>query len=93
MMEVCIVSLTCIAAYLDPNLRFNDQIQSEFFHGDKIYDEELITLARESFVEAGLKLTEGHYSYFALPNYESPAEIQIMHDLGAATVGASTLPE
>jgi purine nucleoside phosphorylase len=28
-----------------------------------------------------------------LPNYESKADIQIMHDNGSATVGASTVPE
>jgi len=53
----------------------------------------MIDLTRESFIEAGLRLTEGFYCYFALPNFESPSEIQNMHDLGAATVGASTLPE
>lgn len=53
----------------------------------------MIDLTREAFKEAGLKLTEGHYCYFALPNFETPAEIQMMHDMGAATVGASTLPE
>lgn len=58
-----------------------------------LQDEEMINLTRQSFIEAGVKLTEGPYCYFALPNYESPAEIQIMHGLGSATVGASTLPE
>ena len=53
----------------------------------------MVDLTREAFLETGVKLTEGPYCYFALPNYESPAEIQIMHGLGAATVGASTLPE
>ncbi len=53
----------------------------------------MVDLAREAIKEAQIKLTEGPYCYFALPNYEAPAEIQIMHDLGAATVGASTLPE
>jgi purine-nucleoside phosphorylase len=59
----------------------------------QIYDKQMVDLTREAFVESGVKLTEGPYCYFALPNYESPAEIQIMHGLGAATVGASTLPE
>jgi len=58
-----------------------------------LYDKEMVDIARQAIIEAGVKLTEGPYCYFALPNYESPAEIQIMHDLGAATVGASTLPE
>lgn len=79
--------------YLDQGFRYNQEIPHEIFSSSSIYDEEMIELTRQSFVEAGLKLTEGHYCYFALPNYESPSEIQIMHDLGAATVGASTLPE
>ena len=58
-----------------------------------LYDQEMVDIARQAILDAGVKLTEGPYCYFALPNYESPAEIQIMHDLGAATVGASTLPE
>ena len=53
----------------------------------------MVDITREAIKEAGIKLTEGPYCYFALPNYESPAEIQIMHELGSATVGASTLPE
>lgn len=40
-----------------------------------LYDKEMIDLTREAFIEAGVKLTEGPYCYFALPNYESPAEI------------------
>ncbi|TNV83810.1 hypothetical protein FGO68_gene11754 [Halteria grandinella] len=60
---------------------------------NEIQDHELINLTRQSFLDTGVKLTEGPYCYFALPNYESPAEIQIMHGLGSATVGASTLPE
>lgn len=58
-----------------------------------LIDKEMVDITREAFIEAGVKLTEGPYCYFALPNYESPAEIQIMHGLGSATVGASTLPE
>ncbi|CDW84928.1 purine nucleoside phosphorylase [Stylonychia lemnae] len=82
-----------IISYLDNLLRHNKDISSDIFSSSQIYDQEMINLTREAFTEAGLKLTEGHYCYFALPNYESPSEIQIMHDLGAATVGASTLPE
>lgn len=40
-----------------------------------MYDKEMIELTREAFKDAGVKLTEGAYCYFALPNYESPAEI------------------
>lgn len=53
----------------------------------------MITIAREVFKETGLKLFEGPYCYFAAPNYESLAEIQMMKELGAITAGASTIPE
>jgi len=35
----------------------------------------MINLTREAFIEAGLRLTEGHYCYYALPNFESPSDI------------------
>ena len=76
-------------AALDTQL-FNSQ---GVLSASALYDKQMIDLTREAFIEAGVKLTEGPYCYFALPNYESPAEIQVMHGLGAATVGASTLPE
>ena len=53
----------------------------------------MVELARKTFKEVGLPVVEGYYSYYALPNYESKGDIQIMHDLGSATVGASTVPE
>jgi purine-nucleoside phosphorylase len=53
----------------------------------------MIELTREAFIETGVSLHEGPYCYFSAPNYETPAEIQIMYSLGATTVGASTLPE
>ena len=40
-----------------------------------LYDKEMVGIARQAIVEACVKLTEGPYCYFALPNYESPAEI------------------
>jgi purine nucleoside phosphorylase len=84
----CIIAL--IVVTLDDQL-FNQS--GTIFSTSNLYDREMIDLTREAFIEAGLKLTEGPYCYFASPNYESPADIQIMYDLGAATVGASTLPE
>lgn len=53
----------------------------------------MLVIAREAMKEAGLPLHEGPYCYYALPNYESCADIQTMYDLGACTVGASTVPE
>ena len=78
---------------LDSRFRLNPDIKEGHFSMSDIYDQEMIQIARDTFLKVGIPLVEGHYCYFALPNYESPAEIQVMHGMGAATVGASTLPE
>lgn len=82
-----------LAVVFDQKFHFNKDGRKNLNSYSELHDQEMINLAREVFVETGLKLTEGPYCYYALPNYESPADIQIMHDLGAASVGASTLPE
>ena len=78
---------------MDELLKFNPASRGVLPSTSDIEDPEMIAIAREVFKETGLKLTEGPYCYYMLPNFESPADIQIMHDMGAATVGASTLPE
>lgn len=61
--------------YLDQSFRTNKDIPSEIFSSSSMYDAEMVELTRQSFLEAGLKLTEGHYCYYALPNFESPSDI------------------
>lgn len=53
----------------------------------------MLEIARKAFTEVNLPVVEGPYAYYALPNFESKADIQIQHDHGSATVGASTVPE
>lgn len=55
----------------DSILKFNKAVQGKLNSTSDIYDKELIDIARETFKETGLKLTEGFYCYYALPNYES----------------------
>lgn len=77
-MEVSILSIvyhTFIVSYLDQSFRHNKDIKEKLFSSSSIYDQEMVDLTRQSFIDAGLKLTEGHYCYFALPNFESPSEI------------------
>lgn len=62
---------SCLVQSLDTSI-FN---KAGLITSSNLYDRQLIDLTREAFKEAGVKLTEGPYCYFALPNYESPAEI------------------
>lgn len=63
-----------LVALFDKMFRLNRNVPETFSHSD-MYDEELIQIARETFSDLGLPLVEGHYCYYALPNYESKADI------------------
>jgi len=59
-----------------------------------VHSREMIELAKQCAREVGLgELVEGPYGYFTMPAYETPAEVQMMKQLGVATVGGSTIPE
>lgn len=57
------------------------------------YDPGLRALAHECAQERGLKLHEGVYAWAFGPQFETPAEIRMMRQLGADAVGMSTVPE
>jgi purine-nucleoside phosphorylase len=54
------------------------------------YDRELRELVQKSLPEP---LEEGVYAALLGPNYETPAEIRMLRNLGADMVGMSTVPE
>ena len=57
------------------------------------YDAALRGLAREAASEAKVRLEEGVYAGLLGPSYETPAEVRMLHRLGADAVGMSTVPE
>jgi purine-nucleoside phosphorylase len=57
------------------------------------YDPALRELARAVAAGRGLTLHEGVYAWVLGPQFETPAEIRMLHGLGARAVGMSTVPE
>lgn len=57
------------------------------------YDPHLRSLARAAALARGVPLEEGVYCALLGPSYETPAEIRMLHRLGADAVGMSTVPE
>ena len=58
-----------------------------------IYKEDNHQISRDVAKELGLKLREGIYTWTIGPTYETPAEINMIRELGGDAVGMSTLPE
>ncbi len=73
-----------------PNL---DEIGPRFPDMSQAYDRELMDLARQQAVAAGVGLREGVYIGLAGPSFETPADLRFFHLIGADAVGMSTVPE
>lgn len=59
----------------------------------KAYAPELRELVREVAAAENIHLEEGVYVAMPGPTYETPAEVQMLHRLGADATGMSTVPE
>ena len=57
------------------------------------YDPALRDLARQVAQEQGTPLRSGVYIMLSGPNYETPAELRFLRQIGADAVGMSTVPE
>jgi purine-nucleoside phosphorylase len=57
------------------------------------YDPALRRLAREIATRHGIALHEGVYAWAFGPQFETPAEIRMLRQLGADAVGMSSVPE
>ena len=57
------------------------------------YDPVLRRAAQEAAAGVGSTLHEGVYAWMMGPQFETPAEIRMLHRLGADAVGMSTVPE
>lgn len=57
------------------------------------YSSRLMALAEQVAVDERLPLSRGVYAAVTGPSYETPAEVRMLHRLGADLVGMSTVPE
>lgn len=57
------------------------------------YDRDLQRIAHSAAATLGFALREGVYMWITGPNFETPAEIRMLHRLGGDAVGMSTVPE
>lgn len=69
----------------DFGVRFIDQTQ--------VYSVALGDLAQQVAMEQGTKLHRGVYCFCKGPQFETPAEIRMIRQLGASAAGMSTVPE
>jgi purine-nucleoside phosphorylase len=58
-----------------------------------VYSPELQELVVEEAKNMGVEVRRGIYAALSGPNYETPAEIHLLRNLGADAVGMSTVPE
>ena len=66
---------------------------ADFIDLSVAYDADWRTTFREGAASSGMTLHEGVYAGLRGPQYETPAEIRMLHTLGADAVGMSTVLE
>jgi purine-nucleoside phosphorylase len=69
------------------------ELGPQFPDMSEAYDPELRRLAIRAADEAGFEVHEGVYAAMLGPSFETPAEVRMLGQLGAAVVGMSTVPE
>lgn len=84
------INLTGNNPLLGPNL---DQFGPRFPDMSEVYDQDLVTLAREKALETGISLRQGVYVGVLGPSLETPAETRFLRMIGADAVGMSTVSE
>jgi len=75
---------------MGPNL---DELGPRFPDMSRVYDRDLMTVARRVAGEAGITLREGVYCGLSGPSFESPADLRFLRLAGTDAVGMSTVPE
>ncbi len=75
---------------LGPNI---NELGTRFPDMSDAYDESMVNMARKIAKENNIRVVEGIYLGLTGPCLETPAEYMMVRNLGADTVGMSTVPE
>ena len=71
----------------------DDRLGPRFPDLSAVYPAGLRDIVAKAAAEVGIDYKEGVYAWQLGPSYETPAEIEMMHRVGADLVGMSTVPE
>lgn len=71
----------------------DERIGPRFPDMTDVYAHELRTLVHQAAAAATIAVVDGVYAAMPGPAYETPAEVKMLHYLGADAVGMSTAPE
>jgi purine-nucleoside phosphorylase len=84
--------ISCFAPnpLIGPNI---DELGTRFPDMTHVYDEDLQEIIKNVAKENDIELFDGVYAQLTGPSFESPAEIQMLHKMGADAVGMSTVVE
>jgi len=84
------INLTGDNPLIGPNI---DEWGPRFPDMSRVYDRNLMALAKEAALRESVRLQEGVYVGLAGPSLETPAEIRYLKTIGADAVGLSTVAE
>jgi purine-nucleoside phosphorylase len=84
------INLTGRNPLIGPSL---DQFGPRFPDMSRVYDQDLINLARQKALSLEIALNQGVYVGILGPSLETPAETRFLRMIGADAVGMSTVPE
>lgn len=84
------INLTGRDPLIGPNL---DELGPRFPDMSRVYDPDLIKIARKNAMEQMIDLKQGVYLGITGPSLETPAEVRFMRMIGADAVGMSTVLE
>lgn len=84
------ISLFAPNPLVGPNI---EELGTRFPDMTSVYDGELQEILARTAKENGIELKKGIYAQLTGPSFESPAEIRLLHQLGADAVGMSTVVE
>ncbi len=84
------IKLTGASPLRGPNI---EEFGPRFFDMTRIYNKDMLQVARDCAEGSDLTIHEGVYMFFTGPQFETPAEVRAARILGADAVGMSTVTE